>query len=278
MRTRRRAVSKERAPVIQNQNTDEQSPNDGKRRSRSRKRGEIDQEEEVRLEPDEEHVVINRFPHRDSLVIWGSQRAEIREGSSVVRWEPPPPNVYADVNNEFNGGGARGSGDERIPEANNRPHSMIVHILAGLLSLASLVVVYLIIFFVGSGVLASIKQYIADKLQLLSDLYLSLKRGDNGYQCSYGGSAIGMMECEIFTSFNRLLFLAITQVYEFIQLIFKSNNVIHIFAVLNGLWSAARWSLGKSLPAIGHVLVFLLHSCTSYYECCCDVIGRRLAK
>jgi hypothetical protein len=76
-------------------------------------------------------------------------------------------------------------------------------------------------------------------------VYDSLKGGTITYECSYGGSLLNILECDIKNGFNRLLVSTVEQVFEMTSQMFKMRNVPHAFATLVGIVTITRTVLTR---------------------------------
>ena len=85
---------------------------------------------------------------------------------------------------------------------------------------------------------------------LVVSFWSSLRSGEIKYQCSIGGSLIHMLECELASFANRVILFLVSQTYEFLQIINKSTNLLHILTLVNGIVSAVRALFGSSLPLL----------------------------
>ena len=73
----------------------------------------------------------------------------------------------------------------------------------------------------------------------VANTYTRLKSGSETFQCSYGGSLLNIVECDIKSGFNRLLVQACEQILEFISLLARGNigngNYPHLLSCICGL-------------------------------------------
>lgn len=71
---------------------------------------------------------------------------------------------------------------------------------------------------------------------LLLDKYDKLKNGKYTFECSIGGSAIQVAECQIYQGFNIFLVYLITNLLQYTSQLFKSSNIIEIIGTTIGLF------------------------------------------
>ena len=66
--------------------------------------------------------------------------------------------------------------------------------------------------------------------------YEKLKNGKYTFECSIGGSAIQVAECQIFQGFNVFLVYLVTNLLQYTSQLFRSTNVIEIIGTSIGLF------------------------------------------
>jgi hypothetical protein len=100
---------------------------------------------------------------------------------------------------------------------------------------------------------------------LVVSFWGSLRSGEMKYSCSIGGSLIHMLECEVASFANRVILFLVTQTYEFLQIVNKSTNILHILTLVNGLVSAIRSLFGNSLPMLSRAGAFVWWSAVDWH-------------
>jgi hypothetical protein len=71
---------------------------------------------------------------------------------------------------------------------------------------------------------------------LFWDKYDKLKNGKYTFECSIGGSAIQVAECQIFQGFNIFLVYLVTNLLQYTSQLFRSSNIIEIIGTSIGLF------------------------------------------
>lgn len=98
----------------------------------------------------------------------------------------------------------------------------------------------LIVFLILTGVLYFFSSQIIWSLSQLREniklIYDGFKLGKFHYDCTIGGSAIQIAECQIYHGFNVFLFYTVTYFLEYTSLIFRSSNIVEIIGRITGLF------------------------------------------
>lgn len=71
-------------------------------------------------------------------------------------------------------------------------------------------------------------------------IYEGFKTGKFHYDCTIGGSAIQIAECQIYHGFNVFLFYTVTYFLEYTSLIFRGSNVVEVFGRVAGLFCMVK--------------------------------------
>ena len=112
-----------------------------------------------------------------------------------------------------------------------------------------LLVLSAIMFYIGSSKCISFLGSLREYLKLV---YEGFKTGRFHYDCTIGGSAIQIAECQIYHGFNVFLFYTVTYFLEYTSLIFRGSNVVEVFGRVAGLFYMLKLMI-SSIP-----FVFLL--------------------
>ena len=87
--------------------------------------------------------------------------------------------------------------------------------------------------------------------------YERIKAGSFVYNCSYGGTLLGMLECDIRHGFNRLLVSTVEQTMEFLQSLFKLKNVPQLLTTLLGTYTFFKMAFFGICSQLLHGMVML---------------------
>jgi len=72
------------------------------------------------------------------------------------------------------------------------------------------------------------------------DFYQNIKLGKYHFDCTFGGSAIQIAECQIYNGVNVAMFYLLTNLLEYTSMIFRSSNIIETFGRSAGLYYMVR--------------------------------------
>jgi len=85
-------------------------------------------------------------------------------------------------------------------------------------------------------------------LDAVYERYQALRSGGMQYECSLGGTAIQVAECQILQGVNVLLFYAVTSMMEFTSNILRSRNLFDTLGRLIGLACMLKHFCLRILP------------------------------
>jgi len=91
----------------------------------------------------------------------------------------------------------------------------------------------------------------------VKNIYEGFKTGKFHYDCTFGGSAIQIAECQIFHGFNVFLFYTVTYFLEYTSLIFRGSNIVEVVGRVAGLFCMLKLLI-SSIPF--SFLFNLIHS------------------
>ena len=160
---------------------------------------------------------------------------------------------------------AQGNGNGNGNRNDRRANAMLVHGATFLLWLVMAMALVFVTKQIWLNVWDATSKIIADALQFTSNWYHDLKTGGRKIECSVGGSIIGMLECEVFLGFNRILFSVIQQLFEFANAVFNSKNIFQLGLFVWSSLTLIRGLFSRLIPLFSELSRLTLTASIKFY-------------
>jgi len=99
----------------------------------------------------------------------------------------------------------------------------------------------------------------------LNNWYHDLKTGGRKVECSVGGSIIGMLECEVFLGFNRILLSLIQQLFEYSNAVLNSKNIFQLGLFVWSSLTLIRGLFSRLIPLFSELSRLTLSASIQFY-------------